>query len=227
MKPQPAHDSAEVASEDVAPQPKWGALSKTMRRNFAQNLTAALDVAGEDSSGTTGKLTHERLRKKTGIARSTISKLTRGPTKSGPEANPDLDTICRLAWALNIPPFFLLMTQADWSKLAEAFRTINVIIGEDGLHESLNTAIGIDKVTASLGLAERLNLYPTKPIEGYDSEAPSELQNEMREDIDRRNQRAKLSILSAAAISQYSARESNRLILTAIGTIFGASMPDQ
>ena len=227
MKSQPTHDTVSEVKKDGVPQPGWDAITKTMRRNFAQNLTAALDVAGEDFTGTTtAKLPHEALRKKTGIARSTISKLTRGVTKSGMEANPDLDTICRLAWALNIPPFFLLMTQEDWSKLASAFRTINIIIDDNDLRESLNTTIGTDKVIAGLDLAERLNIYPTQPLAGYDAEAPSDLQDEMREDIDRRNQRAKLSILCATAISQYSARESNRLMLTAIGAIYGASMPD-
>lgn len=206
----------------TADAPPWVGIEKRLRRHLAQNLTAALDVAGSSTDDKPAKLKHAELYRRTGLSPSTITKLTQGTTKSGAESNLKLETICRLAWALNIPPFMLLMTQSDWAILASAYATIKQIADDNAYCDALNEAVGLNKVTAGLELARRLGVYPRAPKAGYDDDSTIERQAEMCAETDRHNEQMRTSILAATAISQYSAREHNRAVLTAIGSAVGA-----
>lgn len=87
-------------------------LSSTLQRN----LENALRVAGSlRDNGKPPKLRSTDIHRRTGLARSTLHKLI----KRAP-LNPDLATLCKLAWTLQIPVPFLLMSQADWNILGRA-----------------------------------------------------------------------------------------------------------
>ncbi len=86
---------------------------------FGRNLSAVLAVAGaqretERDPDAPGPFSSVQMQRDTGIARSTLRAL------KTPAANPDLDTLDRLAGALGVPPAFLLMRPQDWSLLANA-----------------------------------------------------------------------------------------------------------
>jgi transcriptional regulator with XRE-family HTH domain len=63
-------------------------------------------------------LTQSAFSKRTGIARSSVTKLL--PKNVTPKANPDLSTLCRIAKEINIPVALLLMTSEDWTRLITA-----------------------------------------------------------------------------------------------------------
>lgn len=86
---------------------------------FSRNLSAVLAVAGaqretERNPDAPGPFSSVQMQRQTGIARSTLRAL------KSPTANPDLDTLDRLAAALGVPPAFLLMRPQDWQLLANA-----------------------------------------------------------------------------------------------------------
>lgn len=90
---------------------------------FSRNLSAAIQVAGarrETQSDTTAfrRLSLVQIQQKTGIARSTL-RLLKSPG-SGKQANPDMNTIERLADVLGVPPAFLLMRPQDWELLSRS-----------------------------------------------------------------------------------------------------------
>lgn len=97
--------------------PAMGLGEKT-KKGFCSNLLKAALVSNFRDTGEPTKITQEELSRKSGIARSTISKYF-----SGKEANPDLETICKLATALNVSPAMLLMSEEDWLQLAGAFNS--------------------------------------------------------------------------------------------------------
>ncbi|HHW1647737.1 TPA: helix-turn-helix domain-containing protein [Pseudomonas aeruginosa] len=91
-------------------------------RYFSENLSAVLAVAGKErenrSVGSPGPMTATQIHRKTGVARSTLRALKSQRGESA--ANPDLDTLDRLAAALGVPPAFLLMRPQDWFALGQA-----------------------------------------------------------------------------------------------------------
>ncbi|WP_312800099.1 helix-turn-helix transcriptional regulator [Pseudomonas sp.] len=112
-------------------------LLRKVQRGFGSNLLRAMQVADFSKEGEPKKLTQERLAKASGVARSTISKYLAQQI----DVNPDMETICRLASALNVSPALLLMSDEDWLRLAHATSTVaeakndglvNSIIGELG-----------------------------------------------------------------------------------------------
>lgn len=66
-------------------------------------------------------MTKEYLAARSGLSRSTVTRLTSG---DGSGINPDLKTLCLLAATLNVPPAFLLMTTQDWQRLLGALDAI-------------------------------------------------------------------------------------------------------
>src|SRR5450830_1988467 len=141
---------------------EWEALAASMRRTLAQNLTAALMVAGgnkKEIGDPVRKMKLTDLNRKTEIARSTLSKLTNSETANSVQANPDLETICRLAAALNLPPAFLLMSADDWQRLLGALNGLQLALSGPHLDKATFDATGNDKVSVGLRLAEKMGLY--------------------------------------------------------------------
>ncbi|MBX8554304.1 helix-turn-helix domain-containing protein [Pseudomonas cichorii] len=92
-----------------------------------------MQVSGVTASGEPKKLSQESLAKTSRIARSTISKyLTQQDS-----VNPDLDTLCRLAAALNISPALLLMSEDDWLRLAHALSTVGHAMTDKSVSEMI------------------------------------------------------------------------------------------
>jgi DNA-binding phage protein len=216
-------------------------LAASIRSAFAKNLTAALTVAGsskEDEEGSVSKMTLTSLSSTTGLARSTLFKLTNGKTPSGILANPDLETICLLADALNLPPAFLLMTADNWKQLLGAAIGLTQILSDDGLDQSIlyktgtdKEKTGTDKVKIGLELAEKLGMYSDKAAYKLNPEDIGEKQEEINQDIKGTNKRRRLAILTTTAITQNSidipknltSRKNELAALSAIGAILGAN----
>lgn len=127
------------------PEPESQAQMVFMRAQQALrgNLDRVLSVSGDDR-GAPRSLSRSHLSRVTGIARSTVTKLLCGP-KSKPtesaesatamgvsQANPDLDTLCRLASALAVPPAFLLMSSTDWKRLIQAVANMHELASLTG-----------------------------------------------------------------------------------------------
>ncbi len=67
------------------------------------------------------------------LSKGTVTKLT--TTAATQDAKPDLETICKLAFALNISPAFLLMTARDWKFILQAFGTLQMLGNPEGEKE--------------------------------------------------------------------------------------------
>lgn len=210
----PTNSQPACASEP----PQTDLLLNSMRRALAANVTEAMKVAGDqDADGTPGKLTQVDLHTMTGIARSTLSRLVTD-NKVKP-SNPDLQTLATLAALLDVPPYFLVMRPEDWQLLAMASQYYQLIMDDDELAEEVNRKTQLDKVRAGLEVAERLGIYhPQEPL--VDA---SDREDEIRADLERQRRRTERAILTATAITQLSSRESNRLLLTAVGALIGAN----
>lgn len=97
---------------------------KALGQYFSDNLCAVLAVAGKQrDNGTAGPITATRIQRETGVARSTLRALK--SQRGEVAANPDLDTLDRIADVLGVPPAFLLMRPQDWVALANAMGSIN------------------------------------------------------------------------------------------------------
>ena len=210
---------------DMSETREWEALAATMRRTLAQNLSAALVVAGttQDGDGIT-KMNLTDLNRQTDIARSTLSKLANGQTASGIQANPDLETLCRWAAALDLPPAFLLMSGDDWRQLLGALNGLPQALSGSFLSDLTSRATHGDKVRVGLILAEKLKLYPDNNKFKAGEEEVGARQDEIDRDIDIRNEMKRRAILTTTAVLQGAAKNRGDLsILTAIGAIVGSS----
>ncbi|EIK95517.1 XRE family transcriptional regulator [Pseudomonas sp. M47T1] len=108
--------------------PGAGILKKT-QLGLSANLLRAMQVSGLTETGEPKKLSQQRLAQTSGIARSTISKYLTQHT----DANPDLETLCRLASALNISPALLLMSEGDWLQLARALLEVGHVRNNESI----------------------------------------------------------------------------------------------
>lgn len=96
---------------------------KALGHHFSDNLRAVLAVAGKQrENGTAGPMTATQIQRETGVARSTLRAL-KSPCGEA-AANPDLETLGRIAYVLGVPPAFLLMRPQDWAELAHAIGSI-------------------------------------------------------------------------------------------------------
>lgn len=137
------------------------------RRSFGHSVFRAMLVSGERDDGSPGKLTQEELAKRSGIARSTIAKYLAAKDDETIAVNPDLETLCRLAGALRVPPALLLMTPGDWSRLAQAA----VFLAEAVRNERVQSVAAelaksnggaMARAQAGLKLAEWFGVYQAK-----------------------------------------------------------------
>nr|WP_314623310.1 hypothetical protein [uncultured Noviherbaspirillum sp.] len=187
---------------------------------IAHNLEAVLEVVGGDSYQSR-PLNLARLHAETGIAKSTLFKISR--KKSAREsANPDLETLCRIAEALKIPPGFLLMDRKDISALIGALDGLSMALDSPQLQPVITKSTAGEMSEIGLRLAEALKLYPESEPMMAAKDSP-EYQAQKR-DIAYRNHNTRRAILSTTALLQSQARNEEKLKLcTAIGAMIGAA----
>lgn len=154
------------ASTDQIKRADHTAVYATTRKVIGQSLFNAMQVAGEQD-GCSAKMTQRELVERTGVARSTISKYIAG--KDGKSAaNPDLETLCRLAAALNVSPGLLLLTPDDWAQLAQAAQMMlqaandeTILQAVDALRNGRGRAV--ERGECGLKILERADLYTPNP----------------------------------------------------------------
>lgn len=147
-------------------------LHKITSNALAHNLMNAMRVAGIglNENEEVKNLTQEQIHENCGIARSTISRLTRINNK-GDGSNPDLKTICKLAEVLNVPPALLLMSPKDIKRLIgslDAFKSITEMASksiDSDLNEILSTKEVGKKASLTLKLANRISPIKALSIE--------------------------------------------------------------
>jgi transcriptional regulator with XRE-family HTH domain len=154
-------DTADVSREHYA------SLYTAAQKVIGQNLFNAMQVAGE-REGESTKMTQRELVERTGIARSTIAKYIAGKDTAS-AANPDLETLCRLARALNVSPGLLLLTPDDWEQLAQAAQMMLQAADDEVILEAVEElrngrGRAIERGTCGLKILERADLYtPNSP----------------------------------------------------------------
>ena len=196
------------------------------RRALAQAIFHAMQVAGEPEDGYPAKLGQEALAERAGISRSTVAKYLSAKDSNESLVNPDLETVCKIAAALNIPPALLLMTPSDWSKLAQAVTDAAASI-QDAVVKQIVTELARDRPGAAgrgeagLRLAERLGVRQSRRTSISDThDVPAhwlEAQSQLR-------QRSQLGILSATALPPIGdLNAEQRTILLSLCAILGAS----
>ncbi|ADR59759.1 XRE family transcriptional regulator [Pseudomonas putida BIRD-1] len=148
-----------------------------------------MQVAGSREDGKPKKLSQQLLSDSSGVARSTISKYLTQES----EANPDLETLCRLAASLNISPALLLMTEDDWLHLAHGLVTVAQTINNeqfDAMARELGQASQsnpLNRANAVLKMAEHIGV---KHRHEFDVETPTQ-------------RRVKQGILTTAALPMH------------------------
>lgn len=86
---------------------------------FAGNVSKAMRTAGTHKQGLVKAMHMTELAQKTAISRSTLNAYI-VQARAGSDPNPSLGTIRKIAEALKVPPYFLIMAPQDWSDLAQA-----------------------------------------------------------------------------------------------------------
>jgi DNA-binding XRE family transcriptional regulator len=136
----------------MTPTEEHCAVRTTTQAALADNLGRVKRVSRQ-TLDEPGSITQEALAERTGIARSTINKLLNNPE----QANPDLNTLCRLAKVLNIPPAFLLMTSDDWSRMTSALNGLAMYLQSDSaikgkIQRTLEAGVAKPPELADVGL---------------------------------------------------------------------------
>jgi DNA-binding Xre family transcriptional regulator len=164
---------------------------------LAANLTAALAVAGTaDEYGRPRRLKSTQLQRDTKIARSTLRTLkTYSKTR---EVNPDLQTLNRIAKALEIPVAFLLFGPNEWQALLRAVDDMALmLVAAEKLEEEASLA----GPQAAVQILRKLKVYPfVAPNHAGASEAQQGA-------LDQLNESRRRTTLVAAALAQAAARD--------------------
>ncbi len=110
------------------------AQPNTLGYYFSENLSSLLAVGGKQrDNGSPGPITATQIQRETGVARSTLRAL-KSPRREA-AANPDLETLDRIAGALGVPPAFLLMRPQDWLALGQAVNSLgDYLVAATKLH---------------------------------------------------------------------------------------------
>jgi transcriptional regulator with XRE-family HTH domain len=212
-------------------------LIQTTRMSLAGNLVGMLQVAatnednehiGKSSTkSSVKKLKLTELKAKTSIARSTLTKLVQG--KTGKVAsNPDLNTLCRLAAMLKVPPAFLLMTPEDWTRLFRAIDGLELFLDGQGNFEKLEKQLdeaktSTDKVLVGLNLTKKISHYPIQ--QHFNLDEASDKMTEIKADIQNRNESMSRAILNTTALLQRSlSLKKDITTATVISAFFGSSI---
>jgi transcriptional regulator with XRE-family HTH domain len=187
---------------------------------LAENLNTLLEVAGSDARQA-GPLPVARLHAETGISKSTLFKLSRDRSARD-LGNPDLETLCRLADALKVPPALLLMSKDDWRALIGALAGLGIAVRSPLLGELTHKTLPSEMAEVGLKLAQSLTLYPEPVPKLADSDSPA--YHVLEREMVGRNERKRQAILSTTALLQDQARNEETLkICTAIGAMMGAA----
>ena len=127
------------------------------QKTLRNNLTRLIAVADETDDGTAKNISKRALIQQAGIGRSTLYNMTNG------SANPDLQTLSRIAAAFNVPLSFLLMSPKEWLHLAHALADLGSAFNDEDATKIMAQAMQEQKPRQrsqhSLALARRLGVY--------------------------------------------------------------------
>lgn len=174
-------------------------LFKATQGALHSALFYALQVAGE-KDGQVTSMSQTELASASSVSRHSIGNyLSNGDVSK----NPDLDTLCRIAAALNVPPALLILTRDDWKQLANAalylvdvFEDPVIQQAVEKLNES-NNPRAHDRAEGGLRVAERAELY--KAVNpGLD--AP-EVSSELRDEVLKKQRAQRQAIRVSSAIA--------------------------
>jgi transcriptional regulator with XRE-family HTH domain len=169
---------------------------ESVQETFVFNVIRALRVAGGVSE--TGEVLHLQkgaLASRSGLSKGTVTKITSSDPR---EAKPDLETICKLAYALNISPAFLLMTSQDWELLLQAFGTMQMFSNSDGEQEqALIDLLERSSTSPDVSTSVRTGLEFMGRLQGEDYSSD-------------RNNRQQIGILAMTAMAQAAVRRQSR-----------------
>lgn len=174
-------------------------LLRKTSRSFGDNINRVMLVSGESDDGGPKKLTQQKLASRSGVGRSTIAKYNTMKDDSKLLVNPDLETICRLADAVNVSPAFLLMNAEDWSRMVQAAvylctSTSNGKVNQ--IAEEISDSSGKNAIAMSLvglNLATIFGVYKNTPQSTMDKTL---LGSEIKE----RNAEVRAGILATSAL---------------------------
>lgn len=201
-------------------------LHRSTAQSFSQNVLRAMHVAAMDDDGEPKKMTQQELADRAQVGRSTIAKYS-APNGEAASVNPDLDTICRLAGALNVSPAFLLMTPADWSHLAQAVMYFSSAVRDEKFVAAIASmfkdgagANARSNAATGLGLAKKFGLYNEQAL-------PPEMPAHYAREIGASNQRIRNGILAMSALPPSGELKRADLVpLLSLCAIMGAHLRD-
>ena len=134
------------------------------QNTLQDNLARLIAVASETDDGTAKHISKSALAKQASIGRSTLYSLL--GTCNGP-ANPDLQTLSRIAAAFNVPLSFLLMSAEEWRHLTHALAGLGSAFNDEEATKIMAQAMQEQKPRErsqhGLALARRLGIY-TPPL---------------------------------------------------------------
>lgn len=183
---------------------------ESIQETFVFNVIRALRVAGGVSEkGEVLNLQKGVLASRSGLSKGTITKITSSdPT----EAKPDLETLCKLAYALNVSPAFLLTTSQDWELLLQAFGTMQMFSNSDGEGErALIELLESNSTSPDVSTSVRTGLEFMERMQGEHYSADY-------------NDRQQIGILAMTAMAQGAVRrqgKGKKVQATALAAILG------
>lgn len=194
----------------------WARTRKALRGN----LVRVLSVSREGEEGA-ARMTQVELMALTGIARSTLAKFLSGEDES--VINPDLQTLCRLAGGLNVPPALLLMSTHDWTRLLSA---ISGLLAQPEISPAMDLGAvphssPRDNVARALDLA-RLHGLLLSPRVAMPA-AQREMDPRWLRDIDDLARRQRQGIKAASALPEWRAIPAHVEALFVLCTLLGAA----
>lgn len=201
------------------------ALLRATSLSFGESVLRAMLVSSEDDGGEPKKMTQQELAQRSQVGRSTIAKYSALRNDEKMVANPDLETICRLASALHVTPAFLLMTPSDWSHLAQAAMYFSEAMSDEKFvdtaneMERSNVANTRSVALTGLDLAIKFNVYEKR--------APDpEMSPTFSERISARNKRIRRGILAMSALPPLGELKKAHIApLLSMCAILGAHLP--
>ncbi|MDK9702600.1 MAG: hypothetical protein OEL20_05625 [Sulfuritalea sp.] len=201
-----------MASERKNTERKHARLYAEVQESFVANLIRARRVAGgvDVKTGDIQQMQKSQLASESELSNGTVTKLTSAADTQ--DAKPDLETLCKLGYALNVSPAFLLMTPRDWNLLLQAFGTIQNLTDSNGEDERYLVQV-LEEATDSQNVNESVK-SGLKFVE--------QMHREPYSTLDRARQQ--MGILAMTAMAQGSVKlqgAASRKYATAIGAILG------
>lgn len=200
-------------------------LYEETRRAIGQSLFDAMRVAGI-KEGKPAKLTQEELSERTGVARSTIAKYLAAREDASVSANPDLETLCRIAKVLNVPPAMMLLSRDDWIRLANAALMMLDTVEDEGVRNIVGSLPAasepFERGEGGLRIAKRVALYSDAAPNVGDERAP--LRTELIEQQRTSRERTRLGIMALSALAPLEdMKREYRVCLLSLCALLGAS----